>query len=157
MATTTDLTAADVIELLALQPLTFEGGYFRETYRSDFSTAIYFFLTPDTFSALHMLPSDEVYHFYAGDPVELVLLNPDGSSELVTLGSDLRAGMQPQAIVPAGVWQGSALRNGGRWALLGTTMAPGFDLAEYRSGNRAELTARYPTAVDHIMRLTNPD
>src|SRR5207245_2095434 len=90
-------------------------------------TAIYYLLTPDTFSALHRLPTDEVYHFYLGDPVEMLQLWPDGSGRVGTLGQDVRAGQLLQVIVPRGVWQGSRLRPGGAFALLGTTMAPGFD------------------------------
>ncbi|HEY7676597.1 MAG TPA: cupin domain-containing protein, partial [Candidatus Methylomirabilis sp.] len=142
------MTADALKTLLGLRPHPAEGGFFVETYRAGegvpaealparyggaraFSTAIYYLLTPDTFSAMHRLASDEVFHFYLGDPVEMLHLFPDGSGRAVTLGPDLLAGMRPQVVVPRGVWQGSRLAPGGRLALLGTTVAPGFDLADY--------------------------
>ncbi len=155
------VTAEEVIERLGLSPLPFEGGYYRETLRSaerlpasapplDYAagrslyTAIYYLVTPESGSALHKLQSDEVWHFYLGDPVEQVQLWPDGSSCLVRLGHDLRGGCVPQALVPGGVWQSTRLAPGGAFALLGTTMAPGFDVAEFTAGSPAELAGRYP-------------
>jgi predicted cupin superfamily sugar epimerase len=159
------MTADEVIELLKLQPHPVEGGYFRETYRCadslvrnggrrSISTAIYYLLTPKTVSALHRLPGDEVFHFYAGDPVRMLQLWPNGSTRTLVLGTDLKAGQVPQLVVPGGVWQGSVLVDGGAWALLGATMAPGFDYADYVAGNRTELVARYPSEVRMIERLT---
>lgn len=159
------MTADEVIEFLQLQPHPVEGGYFRETYRCadslsrngatrSISTAIYYLLTPKTVSALHRLPRDEVFHFYAGDPVRMLQLWPDGSTRTLVLGTDLRTGQVPQLVVPGGVWQGSVLVEGGSWALLGATMAPGFDYADYTSGHRGELTARYPGESKLIERLT---
>src|SRR5262245_49933132 len=139
-------TAESIIQLLNLQPHPKEGGFFRETYRSatnlpgerSLSTAIYYLLTPETFSEMHKLPGDELFHFYLGDPVEMLHLLADGSGTIVELGTDLASRMKPQIIVPGGVWQGSRLKPGGQFALLGTTMAPGFDYADYVSGSRAE-------------------
>jgi uncharacterized protein len=167
------LTPETLIEQLGLQPLPVEGGYFRQTYVSDeaiaagalpprygrdkaLSTAIYYLLTSeeDSFSALHRLPTEEVYHFYLGDPVEMLLLDPDAGAERVVLGPDLLGGQRVQHVVPRGVWQGSRLREGGRFALLGTTMAPGFDPLDYVHGDRGELVARYPEEADRIRRLT---
>jgi len=165
------LRADEVIALLDLRPLPFEGGYYREMYRSadrlpasalpprygsdkHAATAIYYLLTPDTFSALHRLPTDEVFHFYLGGPVHLLQLHPDGAGRVVTLGTDLRAGQAPQVVVPRGVWQGSTLAPGGEFALLGTTMAPGFDRADFEAGERAHLTAQYPAFAGLIRRLT---
>jgi predicted cupin superfamily sugar epimerase len=165
------MTAAELIRLLNLKPLPVEGGYFAETYRSDVTiepsslpgrysgpriagTAIYYLLTPDTFSALHRLRSDEVYHFYLGDPVELLLLRPDGSGEEVTLGPDLAEAMRVQFTVPFGVWQGSRLRPGGRYALLGTTMSPGFDPDDFELGSREELSLAFPAHATRIRMLT---
>jgi predicted cupin superfamily sugar epimerase len=153
------LTPAQLITALDLKPLPLEGGYFRETYRSPLrwngksaSTAIYYLLTPDTFSALHRLPTDEVFHFYLGDPVEMLQLGPSGG-RTITLGTDVLGGQCPQAVVPAGVWQGSVLRPGGAFALLGTTMAPGFDFADYEAGERGQLTAAFPEFAEWIERL----
>jgi predicted cupin superfamily sugar epimerase len=159
------MTADEIIEFLKLQPHPVEGGFFRESYRSadsldrkgdrrSISTAIYYLLTPGMVSALHRLPGDEVFHFYAGDPVRMLQLWPDGSTRTLVLGTDLKAGQAPQLVVPGGVWQGSVLVDGGSWALLGATMAPGFDYADYVGGNRAEMMARYPAEARMIERLT---
>jgi predicted cupin superfamily sugar epimerase len=158
----TGMTATEVIERLGLVPLEGEGGLYRQTWtlsggpgdRSPLATAIYYFLTPDTFSELHQLHADEIYHFYLGDPVELTTLALDGSVGRHLLGPDLRAGMAVQLVVPAGTWQGSRLRDGGEWALLGTTMAPGFDPARYVQGSRASLLGSYPSAAAEIAALT---
>ena len=167
------LTADEIIEFLSLQPLPVEGGYFRQTYRATesvsasslparygrdkpFCTAIYYVLTsdPDSFSALHRLPSDEIYHVYLGDPVEMLLLYPDGKSAVVGLGPDLQAGQRMQFVVPAGVWQGSRLAAGGTFALLGTTMAPGYGEADYTGGERGALSEHYLDRGDLIRELT---
>jgi predicted cupin superfamily sugar epimerase len=158
-------SAEEIIAALKLEPHPVEGGFFRETYRSTESisrplgtrslgTAIYYLLTPQTVSALHRLPGDEVFHFYLGDPVRMLQLGPGGISGTVTLGSDLLAGQQLQLVVPGGTWQGSHLIDGGRFALLGATMAPGFDYADYEAGRRSELTERYPLWTELIHRLT---
>jgi uncharacterized protein len=155
------MTAEEVIANLQLQPHPVEGGFFRETYRSaasisnrSVSTAIYYLLTPNTVSALHRLPGDEVFHFYMGDPVRMLQLWPDGSTRMLTLGADLQAGQVPQLVVPGGVWQGSVLVDGGRFGLLGCTMAPGFDYADYETGRRDDLSRCYPTVKEMIARLT---
>ena len=148
--------------LLRLVPHPIEGGEFVETYRSDtrlpsgraISTAIYYLLTPDTFSAMHRLASDEIFHFYLGDPVEMLQLWPDGSHRVVRIGSDLSAGERPQVMVPSGVWQGARLRPGGRLALLGTTVAPGFDYGDYETASRAALLSSHPAATALITSLT---
>jgi uncharacterized protein len=164
-------TADELIARLNLQPHPKEGGYFRETYRSaetfpasslperyggdrSASTAIYYLLTPPTFSALHRLKTDEVFHFYLGSPVRMLQLFPDGTGRTVVLGPDLLAGQQVQVVVPAGVWQGSLLEPGGNFALLGCTVAPGFDYADYEAASRAELLQRYPEHAELIRRLT---
>jgi uncharacterized protein len=157
------LTAETIIQLLNLQPHPKEGGYFRETYRSpvvvpegrSLATAIYYLLTPETFSEMHKLPGDELFHFYLGDPVEMLHLFPDGSGAVVQLGTDLTARMELQVTVPGGVWQGARLLPVGNFALLGTTMAPGFDYADYVSGNRAELLAGWPAFAELIRALTH--
>src|SRR5918912_1512770 len=111
-------TAEQIIAALKLRPLPLEGGYYRETYRSSLelpaavltphyaatraaATAIYYLLTPETYSALHRLPTDEVFHFYLGDPVEMLQLWPDGSGRTELLGPDLAGGQRPQLVVPA--------------------------------------------------------
>ena len=164
-------SAKEIQELLKLQPLPVEGGYFAETYRSKFtlsprslssgysgeralSTAIYYMLTPDTFSAMHRLKGDEVYHFYLGDPAEMLILKPDGTGETLVMGQDIVSGMRLQHVVRGGSWQGSRLVPGGKFALLGTTMAPGFDPADFELGARGELTARYPAYAELLAALT---
>lgn len=163
-------SADEVIRRLGLAPHPAEGGWFVETWRSAegtaaealparyggarrFGTAIYYLLTPDTVSAMHRLATDEVFHFYLGDPVTMLHLLPDGQGRIVTLGTDLAAGMRPQVVVPAGVWQGARLAPGGRLALLGCTVAPGFEFDDYEHGARAALTAAWPAFADRIAAL----
>ena len=156
------MTVEEVIKHFELQPLTMEGGYFRQNYRSSevtperkpMGTAIYYLLTPDTFSRLHKLPTDEVYHFYLGDPVELLLLYPDGTGKKVILGKEIEKGMEVQFAVPAGIWQGSRLAFGGNWALLGTTMAPGFTDEDFIPARPEALKEKYPRFISEIENLT---
>ncbi len=161
------MTADDVIRLLHLQPHPVEGGFFRETYRAAaalpfpgypapraVSTAIYYLLKPGHVSELHVLPGEEVFHFYLGAPVRMLQLWPDGSGKEVVLGPDLSAGEVPQLVVPGGLWQGTRLVGTAGFALLGCTVAPGFDYADYASASRAELTAKWPAFADEIARLT---
>lgn len=160
----------DIVRLLKLEPHPTEGGYFAETYRSadrlppdpfggrydgprSASTAIYYLITPDSFSALHRVATDEVFHFYLGDPVEQLRLHPDGRGEVVLLGNDLAAGAVPQSMVPRGTWQGARLVPGGRYALFGATVAPGFDFADYEHGDGPALAAAYPAFADRIATL----
>ena len=165
------LTADKITTLFNLKPHPEEGGYFVETYRSSetlsekalpsrykdvrsFGKAIYYLLTPETFSAIHRLRSDEVFHFYLGDPVEMLQLWPDGSGRILILGSDILNGMEPQVIVPRGVWQGARLIKDGKFALLGTTVSPGFEFADYESGQRDQLVNFYPQFQELITALT---
>ncbi len=168
-----ELTASKLIDLLGLEPLEAEGGWFRQSYRSKdvlsptvlparyttekpAGTAIYYLLTDELGSAsiFHRLPTDEIYHFYLGDPVELTLLLPGGEAQTVTLGQDLIAGQHVQFAAPAGVWQGSRLTPGGNFALLGTTMAPGFTDDDFEPARRADLLAEYPQHAEFIRQLT---
>lgn len=163
------LTAERLMALLNLEPLAGEGGFFRRTYTGPelqeaaglaagrgraISGAIYYLLFDEHVSALHRLRTDEVYHFYLGDPVEMLLLYPNGASQVVILGTDLEAGQQVQFVAPAEVWQGSRLRPGGRLALMGTTMAPAFTPEDFELGSRAPLLARYPDQAARIRVLT---
>ena len=165
------LSAERIKELLRLEPHPREGGWYRQTWASAekipqgalpkrysseraAGTAIYYLLTPTTFSEMHRLASDEVFHFYLGDPVEMLQLKPDGQGGIVRLGGDIEGGMTPQLLVPRGVWQGSRLIAGGEVALLGCTVSPGFDYADYEQGTRARLTADYPTFAEMIRELT---
>jgi hypothetical protein len=173
------LTADEVKRVLGLTPHPREGGWFVRTYEADefvsaevfndgrydgprrTGTAIYYLLEPGTFSEMHVLASDEIFHHYAGGAVEMLQLHADGSSRRVTIGKNLRAGERPQVIVPRGVWQGSRLLASAQetegacgWALLGCTVSPGFEFADYQSASRAELIARWPGEAEMITALT---
>ncbi|MEM9113697.1 MAG: cupin domain-containing protein [Myxococcota bacterium] len=163
------MDADALIAALGLEPLGFEGGWFRETVRFNseappsfaglersLHTAILYMLTPDTRGLMHRLRHGEVYHFYMGDPVDLVLLHGAGQIEHVVLGHDLAGGQRLQHHVPAGVWQGSRVRPGGRFGLMGTTMAPGFDLRDFELGDRESLSKYWPGASPWLRELT-PD
>jgi len=164
------MNAQDIIKALSLKPHPKEGGYYIETYRAEeavtglpgrypqrskgFSTAIYYLLTSQTCSRMHRLRSDEVFHFYAGDPVRMLLLFPEGHYELRILGPAILSGQELQVIVPKGVWQGLCLVEGGQFALLGTTVAPAFEYDDYEEGERSLLIEKYPFQKELIIRLT---
>lgn len=166
-------TARQIIDALGLQPHPIEGGFFRETYRSagsipaghlpdgyrtesarSFGTAIYYLLTAETFSEMHRLPTEEVFHLYLGGPARMLQLFPDGSGREVLIGSDILAGERPQVIVPPGVWQGTRLEPGAEFILLGATMTPGFDYDDYEQGSRGSLIEEYPEYAAVISALT---
>jgi predicted cupin superfamily sugar epimerase len=163
-----DVTA--IVAQLKLTPHP-EGGYFRETYRASettegaalprrfggersISTAIYFLLEAGQCSHLHRIRSDEVWHFYAGDPLVVVEIDPAGQLRTTQLGGELTAGAVYQHVVPAGSWFGAVPAEGGRFALVGCTVAPGFDFADFELADRAALLAQYPRHQDWIRRLT---
>jgi|SRR6185503_516072 len=156
-----------LIEKLGLIPHP-ERGYYRESYRAvtdvqstkhagsrAASTAIYFLVTADepaTF--LHRLISDEVFHLYDGGPLEILRLHPDGNWDVAMLGMNLAAGERPQIVVPAGTWFGTELRAGASHCLVGCTVAPGFEFADFELAQGPELEARYPDAADRIRRMS---
>jgi uncharacterized protein len=159
------MTTDEIKTLLQLEPHPVEGGSFRQTYISactvklprgvrSAGTAIYYLLEPGSFSEMHRLTSDEVFHFYLGDPVEMLQLYPDGRSAVFILGPDLAAGQHVQLIVPAGVWQGTRLIGDGKLALLGCTVTPGFDYADYRNASYTELAEKWPAEAERIRKLT---
>lgn len=147
------MKAQDIINLLQLKSHPKEKGYFVETYRSDNCTAIYFLLTAEGFSEMHRLKSDEIFHFYDGDPAELLLLSPDGKGELLKFGRSIDKGERPQIIIPAGCWQG--MRTKGEYTLFGCTVSPGFEYSDYEKARRKELIARYPEFAEKITQLTD--
>ena len=170
----TDPEAEAIIQALGLVPLPQEGGLYAETYRSGrilpaeaagpeqvgpraCATAIYYLVTPTRFSALHRVASTEIFHFYLGDPVHMLQLHPEGSATTHVLGANIPAGQRPQVVVPRGVWQGTRLLPGGRFALLGCTVSPGFDFADYEHGTRRALLDQYPAWADEIQALTPDD
>jgi uncharacterized protein len=166
------MTAGDVKKLLGLAPHPREGGWYVRTYEASekvgaeafedgryaggrrTGTAIYYLLEPNTFSEMHRLKSDEVFHFYAGDAVEMLQLMPDGSGRRVVIGNDLAADERPQVVVGRGVWQGSRLVAGGKWALLGCTVSPGFEYEDYEDGERVALSEGWPEFAEMIAALT---
>ncbi len=162
------MTAAQIISTLKLQPLEPEGGYFRQTYKSALAidgdskkhsacTAIYYLMTPSSFSRFHRLSGTEIYHFYAGDPVDLALIDPQGRLQKICLGSEIWGEQVPQWTVPSKTWQ--ALRPAGEmigWSLLGTTMSPGFEWDDFEMGDRATLFRQFPQHKNVIESLTSP-
>lgn len=162
--------AAYWVKRLQLEPHR-EGGYFRQTYRSDVtiarealpagfggaraaSTAIYFLLEGDNFSAFHRLRSDEVWHFYAGSALVVHVIDPAGEYSSMSLGANAEKGEVFQAVVPAGCWFASHVADWKGWALVGCTVAPGFDFEDFEIGKRAELVAEYPQHREAIQALT---
>jgi len=159
------MTADEIKELLRLRAHPVEGGFFRRTYTSEISvdlprgkrtagTTIYYLLEAGTFSEMHRLTSDEIFHFYLGDPVEMLQLWPGGKSKTVVFGPDLAAGQHVQWTVPAEVWQGTQLIGEGQVALLGCSVYPGFDFNDYTRGSYAELSAQWPEHAERIRALT---
>ena len=158
-----------IIKQLGLEPHP-ERGFYRQTYRASLdvpssthgaaraaSTAIYFLITasePETY--LHRLKSDEIFHLYDGGPLDILRLFPDGAWDVARLGMDLAAGERPQVVIPAGTWFGTALAAGASHCLVGCTVAPGFDFADFELAEGPDLAARYPEAAARIQRMTRP-
>jgi predicted cupin superfamily sugar epimerase len=138
--------------MLGLEPLRVEGGLFRSTYRDQYSSAIYYLLIRPDFSAMHRLPSTEIFHYYAGSPAQMLLLHRGGTISEPRIGTDLAGGERPQVVVPAGVWQGTETL--GEWTLLGTTQAPPYTDAGFERGEAEGLVRRWPQAAERIRRLT---
>lgn len=154
-------TVEELVSLLQLHPLEREGGMYRETYRCETSvggrscgSAIYFLMTQNAFSHLHRMETDEIYHFYMGDPVELLEIDSAGKVHVHMLGSDIAAGQLPQLIIPGGSWQGSHLRPGGEYALFSTTMSPAFIAEDYENANADDMIKKYPEYAELIRALT---
>jgi predicted cupin superfamily sugar epimerase len=161
-------TVKEIIEKFEMEPLTPEGGYIKAVHFSDivlkkeslperytcdkplYGTILYL-ITKDSFSKMHYLPTDEIYHFYMGDPVEQLQLFPDGSGRIVRLGPDILNGEAVQSVVPACSWHGSRLAPRGEYALLGTTMAPGYTDSDYVHGDAAYLVGKYPRFKREIL------
>ena len=118
------------------------------------STAIYFLLAGDQFSAFHRIRSDELWHFYAGSGLVVHVIQPGGDYQQLLLGSNANQGEQFQAVVPAGCWFGSSLRQPDTYALVGCTVAPGFDFADFEMAKRETLAAQFPQHRNIIARLT---
>lgn len=164
------LSAEDVIRILDLKPHP-EGGYYKEIYRSGellsqeslpprysaprcFGTGIYYLLTSNDRSVMHRVKSDETFHFYMGDPAEMLKLYPDGTGETIGIGIDLEKGMVPCVTVEKDVWQGLRLKAGGSFVLFGTTVNPGFEFDDFEFGDPNRLQAEYPAFSEKIRQLT---
>lgn len=165
-----------IIDWFKLQLNPAEKGYFAGTYTSALQIdskdlpgfkpindkrpicgAIYYFLDQEYFSGMHQVTGDMIYHFYSGDPVQMLLLYPDGSpnrSEVCVFSNDIAAGGNPMKVIPGGTWLGSRLTPGGTYALMGVTMSPGFNPADYSIGVREELIKKYPEQEALITALT---
>ncbi|MDC8829573.1 cupin domain-containing protein [Alteromonas gilva] len=167
--------AQQIIQHFNMQHIPHEGPWFVQSAKSDEQikgpiaaryngpryayTAILSLLTHVDFSAMHRLNTDEIWHFYGGAPAEILMLYPDGHDEVVILGNDLSQGQQPQVLVPRGVWMGAKPLEGAAadYTFFGSTMAPGFEYADYKAGRRNELLKRYPQQAQRIIALTRPD
>jgi predicted cupin superfamily sugar epimerase len=156
-------SARTLIEHFGMTQLPVEETFFAGTYQSAAETPAggpvgtamvgLHSVDPPSRSLFHRLAFDEVWHFYLGDPIRLVLLHTDGSSQDVIMGNDVVAGQQVQFVVGAGTWQAGELVDGGRWALFGCTMAPGFTGACFEGGRISQLLATHPDRDDDIRRL----
>lgn len=157
---------SNYIETLQLEPHP-EGGYFKETYRSELqyiqkdlptkrniSTGIYFLITKGNFSAFHRIKSDEMWHFYDGDPLLVHIIHPNGKYEVLKVGLNMQNNEKPQGVVPAGAWFASETL--GDFSLVGCTVAPGFDFEDFKLGQASHLEAEFPEHTSIIRRLCRP-
>lgn len=160
----------DLIELLELQPHP-EGGYFKETYRSNgiipqdclpeefsgkrnHSTGIYYLLQSDDFSAFHKINQDEMWHFYSGDALELSMISEDGILSTIHIGSNIKEGQVFQFVVPKQYWFAARVLKPNSYAFLGCTVSPGFDFKDFTLASRIELIKKFPQHRDIIKALT---
>jgi len=153
------------IKRLNMQPHP-EGGYYAETYRSEgkiepldrsYSTGIYFLLLEENFSAFHRISYDEMWHFYAGSPVEVILLQDNGELIIQRLGSNPDKGETFQFVVPGGTWFGSRMADQSSYALVGCTVAPGFDFRDFEMAKRSKLSEQFPQHRQIIREMTYPE
>lgn len=162
--------AKKIVDKLRLQPHP-EGGYFKEIYRSEgvipqnalgkkyegnrnYCTAIYFLLTSDTFSAFHCIHQDEIWHFYAGSPILLHQITPEGIYSCLEIGNDFAKGQMPQVVVKGGVWFGATVKNENSFSLVGCTVSPGFDFRDFELAEQKKLIQAFPQHKAIIARLT---
>ena len=167
-------SAQDVKDWLKLEPNPQEGGFLASVYNSKIVLpdsvlpkklprtkagrplcgSIYYFLEAPGCSVMHRVTGDMLYHFYAGDPVQMLLLSENGSAEVAIFGNNLALGQTPMKVILGGTWVGSRLTPGGSWALMGVSMAPGFDPVDYAIGDRNLLVKQYPEQAGLIRALT---
>jgi predicted cupin superfamily sugar epimerase len=171
------LTAQEVIDWLKMESNPNEGGYYATTGTSPLNipngvlppifppvdggrsvySSIYYLIDPASFSAMHKVTGDMVYNYYTGDPVQILLLYPEGYPdryEIFNFGNDLKSGFLPMKVIPGGAWLGSRMIAGGKYALMGVTLAPGFEPVDYFIGKRAGLVEEYPEVAEMITELT---
>ncbi|OSY88033.1 hypothetical protein WH52_08365 [Tenacibaculum holothuriorum] len=149
-----------------------EGGYFKETYRSNgiiqnehlppefvgnrnYSTSIYFLLTSEKFSAFHKINQDEIWHFYKGRTLKLHMISPEGDYSFVLIGNDIKQNEQPQFVVPAGYWFAAEVEAENAYAFTGCTVAPGFDFNDFVLPKRETLITLFPQHEAIITKLTH--
>lgn len=157
------MEATEIIKILKLEPLEIEGGYFRRTYTSpetvnnsnqNISSAIFYLITPDNFSSIHKLVnSDEIFHFYCGDPVEMLMLNENGKGEIISISNIPGKDFNPQQLVPKGTWQGTRLKPDGKFALLGATVSPAFLYEDFVLVDCNKLISQYPDFKEVITEM----
>ncbi len=147
-------SAAEMIKKLDLQPLAHEGGYYKETFKEAGMSAIYYLITPESFSALHSLSSSEIWHFYAGDAAQMIQISPSGMLQKYTLGTDIHAGQKSQVSVAPHFYQGTRLIGDGAWALFGCTVSPSYEPAHFYLAQRCELIKKFPQHFDSISRFS---
>lgn len=164
------MKAAYLVKVLDLQPHP-EGGFYRELYRSEgrisgrelgqgiggdrnFSTAIYFLIEKDNFSAFHRIKSDETWHFYYGDTLEVLEIYDDGKLQITHVGNKIEEGDVFQYTVKANTWFGSRVKKGGSFSLVGCTVAPGFDFRDFEMADRRRLQADFPELKEIISTMT---
>lgn len=164
------LSVKDIVKKLDLQPHP-EGGYYKETYRSEdiirdtilgnefngsrnLCTGIYYLLESDDFSALHKINQDEMWHFYLGEAIELTMISEAGELSMVTIGNNVSNGEVLQFVVPKRNWFGARLLKANSFALVGCTVSPGFDFNDFKLGEREELLNKFPQHEDIIESLT---
>ncbi len=162
-------TAAQLIAQYQLQPHP-EGGWYKETYRStetiagnalpqrftgnrSFSTAIYFLLEQGNYSAFHKIKSDECWHFYAGDALEVFILLPNGEMQIISLGGDIANGQVFQYVVPANCWFASRPAKESMYCFVGCTVAPGFDFEDFEMAKEEALIQEFPQHASLIKQL----
>ena len=148
-----------------------EGGYFRETYRSEgeikkenlemadgqdrnYSTCIYFLLTSEVFSSFHRIRQDEIWHFYDGSPIKIHMINEAGLYSTVIIGNNFEKGQIPQLVVPGRNWFAATVENENDYSLVGCTVAPGFDFSDFELGERKNLINQFPQHSSIIQQLT---
>lgn len=164
------MTIQTLVQHLRLEPHP-EGGYYRETYRSaetlpqsalpdgfdgdrHFCTAIYFLITENNFSALHRIRSDETWHFYSGETLEVIEIDTAGTLIITHVGKEINAGEVFQYTVKAGHWFGSRVKKGGEYSLVGCTVSPGFDFKDFEMAQREDLLQNYPQHAAVIREMT---